>query len=94
VLLRTIAERLMPRCDGLADFMARAEKVSAEPALLAKLRFGRHKGVPLAEVPTDYLEWLVAEAGMDADARFTAERQLASRAVRGQRPLPESAVLG
>ncbi|WAJ30374.1 exonuclease domain-containing protein [Antarcticirhabdus aurantiaca] len=94
VLLRTIAERLEPRCDGLADFLGRAEQVSAEPALLAKLRFGRHKGVPLAQVPTDYLEWLVAEPGMDADARFTAERQLTRRAVRGQRSLPENAVLG
>ena len=78
----------MPRCQDIEDFLERAETVSAEPALLAKLRFGRHKGVPLAEVPSDYLEWLLAEPGMNADAAFTARHHLASRGIRGARKLP------
>lgn len=85
VLLRQVAQVLMPRCAGLADFLDRAARVSAEPALLARLRFGRHKGVPLAEVPADYLDWLIREPGMDADAVFSARHQLARRPVRGQR---------
>ncbi len=79
VLLRRIAAELMPRCADAADFLARAERVSAEPALLARLRFGRHKNVALAQVPLDYLEWLVREPGMDADAVFTAQHHIALR---------------
>lgn len=79
VLLRRIATELMPRCADVADFVARAERVSAEPALLARLRFGRHKHVPLAEVPLDYLEWLVREPEMDADAVFAARHHIALR---------------
>ncbi|MEN3791945.1 exonuclease domain-containing protein [Fulvimarina sp. MAC3] len=89
VLLRRIAGELMPRCHDIADFLDRAEKASSEPALLAKLRFGRHKGVPIREVPTDYLQWLVAEPEMNADAVFTARRQLSLRQVRGERKLPD-----
>ena len=85
----------MPRCADLSDFLDRAEKVSNDPALLARLRFGRHKGVPLPDVPDDYLEWLTREPGMDADAVFTARHHLkmrAGRPVRGARPLPSAAV--
>ncbi|EAU40683.1 exodeoxyribonuclease X [Fulvimarina pelagi HTCC2506] len=90
VLLRRIAEELTPHCHDLSDFLERAEKVSNEPALLAKLRFGRHKGIPIREVPTDYLQWLVAEPEMNADAVFTAKRQLALRQFRGERAPPSA----
>lgn len=93
VLLRRIADVLMPRCRDVEDFLDRAERVTQQPALLAKLRFGKHKGVPLAEVPADYLEWLVAEPGMDADAVFTARHHLARQTIRGARPLPVAATL-
>jgi len=79
VLLRAIAAALLPLTAGPADFLARAVRVSAEPALLPRFRFGRHKGVPIAEVPTDYLEWVAGEEGMGADAAFTARHQLALR---------------
>ncbi|KQT54510.1 DNA polymerase III subunit epsilon [Aureimonas sp. Leaf454] len=93
VLLRRIAEVLMPRCRDVEDFLDRAERVTKQPALLARLRFGKHKGVPLAEVPPDYLEWIVAEPGMDADAVFTARHHLARQTIRGARPLPAAASL-
>ncbi|TFF19147.1 DNA polymerase III subunit epsilon [Jiella endophytica] len=89
VLLRRIAEVLMPRCHDLADFLERAERASREPALLAKLRFGRHKDIPLAQVPDDYLEWLTREPGMNADAVFTAKHHLQLRGIRGARALPQ-----
>ncbi|GGD11076.1 exonuclease domain-containing protein [Aureimonas glaciei] len=85
VLLRSIAEALMPRCQDVADFLDRAEQVSNQPALLAKLRFGKHKGVPLRDVPPDYLEWLIREPGMDADAVYAAKHHLAQAVVRGAR---------
>ena len=85
VLLRRISEALMPRCLDIADFLERAERVSHQPALLSKLRFGKHKGARFGEVPLDYLEWLVREPGMDADAVFSAKHQLANRTIRGVR---------
>lgn len=88
VLLRRIAAELMPRCADWKDFLDRAEKVSNEPALLARFRFGRHKGMAVADVPDDYLQWLVAEAGMEADAVFTARHHLTRRRLRAARPLP------
>lgn len=79
VLLRRIAWELMPRCTDVGDFLARAEKVSSEPALLVRFRFGRYKSLLVADVPSDYLEWLSKEPGMDADAVFTARHHLALR---------------
>lgn len=92
ILMRRIAEVLMPRCADVGDFLERAERVSGEPALLAKLRFGKHKGVPLSEVPADYLEWLIAEPGMDADAVFSARHHLGARTLRGVRAAPVEAL--
>ena len=82
VLLRAIADALMPRCLDLEDFLERAERVSHEPALLVRLRFGKHKGTAFAEVPDDYLEWLLREPGMDADAVFTARHHMRLRRAR------------
>ncbi|WP_152044914.1 exonuclease domain-containing protein [Aureimonas psammosilenae] len=93
VLLREIHRTLMPRCSDIADFLERAEKVSAEPALLTKLRFGKYKGIPIGEVPPDYLEWLVKEPGMDADAVFTARHHLDRIEIRGVRAAPMLPVL-
>ena len=87
VLLRAIADVLMPRCHDVADFLERAERVSAEPALLSKLRFGRFKGIEIARVPDDYLDWLTREPGMGPDAVFTAKHHLARRRMRGERKL-------
>lgn len=92
VLLRRITAELLPRCRDLADFLERAERVSNEPALLARLRFGRHRNIALRDVPTDYLEWLIREPGMDADAVFTARHHLQKRTEKAlsafARPLP------
>ena len=91
VLLRAIAAVLMPRCHDLADFLERAERVSREPALLAKLRFGRYKDIEIAKVPDDYLDWLTREPGMSSDAVYTARHHLARRRMRGERALPTQA---
>jgi exodeoxyribonuclease X len=92
VLLRRITAELLPRCHDLSDFLERAERVSNEPALLARLRFGRHRNVLLRDVPTDYLEWLVREPGMEADAVYSARHQLQRRAEKElaafARPMP------
>ena len=78
-LLKAIASVLMPRCDGVADFLDRAETVSKAPGLLRRLRFGQHKHKPIAEVPADYLEWILREPEMNEDAKFTADHELKRR---------------
>lgn len=55
-------------------------EISSRPAILPKLHFGKHAMKPLAEVPTDYLEWMVKQADMDADAKATAAHNLKLRA--------------
>lgn len=51
---------------------------SKEPLLLATCRFGsKHRGKPWAEIPKDYLRWMLREVhDLDADVRFTVEHWL------------------
>ena len=53
--------------------------ISAEPALLPRLTFGKHTMKPMAEVPADYLEWMLGQKDMDKDARHTAMHELSRR---------------
>jgi exodeoxyribonuclease X len=50
-------------------------QISKSPALLPKLHFGKHAGVPIAEVPKDYLAWLVGQ-DFDEDTMHTAKHYL------------------
>ncbi|MDG1417064.1 MAG: DUF3820 family protein [Maricaulis sp.] len=50
-------------------------QISKSPALLPKFHFGKHAGVPLGEVPKDYLAWLVRQ-DFDEDAIHTAQHYL------------------
>lgn len=56
-------------------------KWSAEPSLLPHVTFGKHRGTPWSELPTDYLEWLAFKSDMDEDAKFTANHWLAKASV-------------
>jgi exodeoxyribonuclease X len=52
-----------------------------EPKHFAQLNFGKHRGMKLAEVPTDYLQWLRdGRHDMDADWRHCAKVELERRA--------------
>lgn len=52
---------------------------SGEPSLLTKFHFGKHAGVPLADVPSDYLRWMTRQESMDPDATYTARTELDRR---------------
>lgn len=54
---------------------------TTEPRLMTKLGFGKHKGVPFTEAPADYLQWMCAQADMDADAKHWAHVELERRRV-------------
>lgn len=51
-------------------------EISSRPALLPRLTFGKHQGIPIADVPTGYLEWLTKQADMDEDVVYTARHYL------------------
>ncbi|WP_317994470.1 putative quorum-sensing-regulated virulence factor [Vulcanimicrobium alpinum] len=54
--------------------------------------FGRFRGVPIARVPDDYLEWMMrcADPPFDADIRGTASAELARRTAERARDLRPS----
>lgn len=49
--------------------------ISSRPALLPKLRFGKHGDLPLAQVPKDYLKWILSQ-DFDEDTKYTANHYL------------------
>jgi exodeoxyribonuclease X len=54
----------------LAQFVAMLDA----PMLLTRINFGKHKGKLWAEVPRDYLQWLLRNSeGSDPDTIFTAK---------------------
>jgi exodeoxyribonuclease X len=53
---------------------------SREPALLPRCPLGKHKGAEWADVPRDYLQWIVRAPDMGADVVFCARRELERRA--------------
>jgi exodeoxyribonuclease X len=53
-------------------------KISADPAMLINVGFGKHFGAKWADVPTDYLQW-VTRQDMDEDVLFTAKTILSRR---------------
>lgn len=46
--------------------------LSKRPALLTKIRFGKHRGMQWSNVPRDYLQWVIKQQDMDADSKHTA----------------------
>ena len=57
---------------------------SEEPVLLTKVSFGKHQGKSWAEVPSDYLEWMLGQ-DFDEDRIFTAKFHLQSRKAEANR---------
>lgn len=50
-----------------------------EPRPMPVLTFGKHRGQPWAQVPSDYLQWMISQTDMDADTVWHARRALALR---------------
>lgn len=53
-------------------------EITSQPALLSKFRFGKHEGVPLADVPSDYLAWMLRQ-DFEEDVMHTARYHLDRR---------------
>lgn len=64
---------------------ARLVEISAEPAFLLKIGFGKHRGVRFEAVPTDYLEWILTQ-DFEEDVIATASWHLDLRRRKGFAP--------
>lgn len=53
---------------------------SNEPKAYPTISFGKHRGSKWADIPSDYLEWMLRQAGMDPDAIHCANLELTRRA--------------
>lgn len=54
-------------------------QISARPAQLPRIPFGKHKGAAWDKVPTDYLQWLIRQQDMSDDVKFCATQELNKR---------------
>lgn len=77
--------RAAPDAFVTAHILARALKEATvedmiewtkQPSLLPRIPFGKHRGKKWSEAPTDYLDWILRQADMDADVKFTARHWL------------------
>ena len=55
---------------------------TAQPRPMSSLPFGKHRGVPWSQVPSDYLDWVAGNPDMDADTIWWARNELTRRAGR------------
>lgn len=54
--------------------------LAASPIRLHALGFGRHRGQPIASIPSDYLEWVLAQGeGFGRDVRHSVEYEIDRR---------------
>lgn len=52
-----------------------------ESVIMRTVPFGKHKGKKWSEVPTDYIQWLLAQATIQPDIKSTCEHWLKERKV-------------
>ncbi len=78
IVLEKLFERLFARFkkDGLEDPIEEMIRISNSPILIARMPFGKHKGMPFKQVPSDYLEWLQGTE-LDEDMEHTVCHYLA-----------------
>ena len=61
--------------DKLMDPVQEMINISSNPVLIARMPYGKHKGVLFSEVPRDYLEWL-SGTELDEDMAYTVKKHL------------------
>jgi len=76
-----LMERILREGKASLDDMVRWSK---GPALLPRIKFGKHKGKRWEDAPTDYLEWIVNKSDLDRDIKANAKHHLKKRAAEHQ----------
>jgi len=78
LVLEGIFQRIYTKFKGQAigdDPVAEMVKISSSPVLVPRMPFGKHKGMKMAEVPKDYLQWL-SSTDLDEDLAYTVGHYL------------------
>jgi exodeoxyribonuclease X len=70
--------------------LSRLFQWTIEPELPPRVMFGKHFGVAWADVPADYLAWILRQTDFDEGGRWTASRELARREAERQEHLGQS----
>ena len=55
------------------SFFELAEFVN-QPQIVEKIGFGKHKGTKLSDLPPNYIRWLLTEAKIDDDLKFSLQQ--------------------
>lgn len=61
---------------SLAEVIEHLIKLTTQPVILRKVRFGKHRGELWEHVPRGYLTWVLKQGDMDEDVRHTARHWL------------------
>lgn len=67
--------RLLKDKSGLS--LEEMVKSHGEPLFVHNMPFGKHKGIPIHNVPRDYLQWLRRQDNVDRDLTYTIDKVLA-----------------
>lgn len=62
-------------------------RTQSDPIVLDKFPFGKHRGSPIAEVPADYLQWML-KSELDDDCKHSARLELQRRVEANRSNLP------
>lgn len=66
-------------CERTGMDLRQLAMASAEPMLMHKMPFGKHKDQPFRDVPSSYMKWMQREMDLDEDLAHTIKTELASR---------------
>ncbi len=79
LVLEKLFKRIYARFekDGFENPIEEMIRISSSPILIARMPFGKHKGMLFNQVPADYLEWLLGTE-LDEDMAHTVRHYLAS----------------
>ncbi len=61
--------------DGVENCIDEMIRISNSPILVARMPYGKHKGMRFSEIPTDYLQWLYS-TDLDEDLKHTVGHYL------------------
>ena len=76
-VFQRIYDRFCQTFDHAESVVDEMIQISANPILIARMPFGKHRGMLFNEIPVDYLQWLLS-TGLDEDMAYTVKRHLGS----------------
>lgn len=83
VLLPEILLKLNPLAETWTQFTwAKLWEISEDARIPTALSFGKHKGVPLGDVPAEYKRWLLKQPDVDPYVAIALKRSLSAKTLK------------